>query len=42
MNLDDIIVLEDGRIIGHGTHGDLLQTCPFYRDIYETQMGEAS
>ena len=42
MNLDDIIVLEEGRIIGKGTHAELLETCPTYRDIYETQMGEVS
>ena len=42
MNLDDIIVLEDGRIIGHGSHQELVQSCPVYRDIYETQMGEVS
>jgi len=40
MNLDDILVLEEGRIIGHGTHEELLVSCPMYRDIYKTQMGE--
>ena len=40
MNLDDIIVLEEGKIIGHGTHEDLLQTCEMYQEIYRTQMGE--
>lgn len=40
MNLDDILVLEEGRIIGHGTHEELLETCPMYRDIFKTQMGE--
>ncbi|MBQ6174062.1 MAG: ABC transporter ATP-binding protein [Clostridia bacterium] len=42
MNLDQILVLEEGRIIGKGTHAELLETCPTYRDIYETQMGEVS
>ena len=40
MNLDDIIVLEEGNIIGHGTHEELLESCRMYRDIYKTQMGE--
>ena len=40
MALDQILVLEEGRIIGQGTHEELLQTCPAYREIYETQMGE--
>jgi len=40
MNLDDIIVLEEGSIIGHGTHKQLLESCPMYQEIYRTQMGE--
>lgn len=38
--LDQIIVLEEGRMIGHGTHEELLKSCPAYREIHETQMGE--
>ena len=34
---DKIIVLDDGRIVGTGTHDDLLETCPIYREIYESQ-----
>ena len=34
---DQIIVLEDGRIVGHGTHEDLLATSPTYREINESQ-----
>ena len=41
MSLDEIIVLDEGRMIGRGTHEALLKDCPVYRDIYETQMGEA-
>ena len=40
MNLDDILVLDEGRIIGHGTHEELMRTCKTYRDIYAVQMGE--
>ena len=39
MSLDDIIVLEEGRIIGHGTHDQLLESCPVYQEIYRVQMG---
>ena len=40
MALDQIIVLDEGRAIGHGTHEELLASCPVYREIFETQMGE--
>lgn len=38
MGLDDIIMLDEGRIIGHGTHEELLESCEVYREIYKTQM----
>ena len=38
--LDQIIVLDEGRVIGCGTHEALLASCPVYREIHETQMGE--
>ncbi len=41
MSLDDIIVLDEGEMIGHGTHEELLRDCPVYREIQQTQMGEA-
>jgi len=40
MNLTNILVLEEGKIIGYGNHEHLLQECPMYRDIYQSQMGE--
>lgn len=40
MNLDHIMVLDEGRIIGYGTHEELMGNCPMYIDIYRTQMGE--
>ena len=39
MSLDNIIMLDEGRIIGYGSHEHLLETCPMYKDIYVTQMG---
>ncbi|MCD8075843.1 MAG: ABC transporter ATP-binding protein/permease [Lachnospiraceae bacterium] len=40
MSLDDIIMLDEGDVIGHGTHEELMASCPKYREIYHTQMGE--
>ncbi len=40
MNLTNILVLEDGKIIGWGNHEHLMQNCPVYQDIYQSQMGE--
>ena len=36
---DRILVLDDGQGVGLGTHRELLQTCPVYRDIYLSQYG---
>jgi ATP-binding cassette subfamily B protein len=38
VNADTILVLDDGRLVGHGSHEELLATCDVYRDIYESQM----
>lgn len=38
---DLILVLEDGEIIGSGKHGHLLENCPEYREISDSQMGGA-
>ncbi len=40
-NCDLILVLEDGKIIGKGTHEELLESCQEYREISESQMGGA-
>ncbi len=37
---DQIIVLEDGAVIGKGTHDDLLESCPTYAEIVQSQIGE--
>ncbi len=39
MNMDKILVLDNGKCIGYGTHEELLLGCKDYRDTYEVQMG---
>ena len=39
-NADSIIVMDDGRIDGIGTHENLLETNKIYREVYESQMSE--
>lgn len=41
MHADLILVLDEGRVIGQGTHEELLQSCPVYREIRDSQMGGA-
>ena len=38
MKLDHILVLEDGRMAGYGTHDELLHSCEVYKEIYQSQM----
>jgi ABC-type multidrug transport system fused ATPase/permease subunit len=37
---DKIIVLDDGRMAGIGTHHELLTNCPVYREIYDSQFDQ--
>lgn len=37
MNADVIVVLDDGKMAGLGTHEELLDSCDIYREIYESQ-----
>ena len=37
---DNIIVLEDGRVVGSGKHKDLMKTCPAYIEIAKSQLSE--
>ena len=37
-NADYILVLECGKVVGQGKHEDLLNTCPIYLEIYQTQI----
>lgn len=39
MTADHILVLEDGREIGYGTHEELMKTCQVYHEIADSQMG---
>ena len=39
MHMTRILVLDDGKCVGYGTHEELLKSCPAYREIYEIQMG---
>ena len=39
MGLTHILVMDNGKCIGYGSHEELLEGCPAYREIYQTQMG---
>lgn len=39
LDADQILVVDDGKIIGNGTHQELLSSCPLYREIAELQLG---
>ena len=41
MDADRIIVLDQGRVVGQGTHKELLRDCEVYRQIAESQLSEA-
>jgi ATP-binding cassette subfamily B multidrug efflux pump len=40
MNADKIVVLDEGRVVGQGTHKDLMKTCQVYREIALSQLSE--
>lgn len=40
LNADRILAIDDGRIIGNGTHKELLESCSLYREIAEIQLGK--
>lgn len=39
MDADKILVLDNGELVGMGTHGELLATCRVYQEMYRSQMG---
>ena len=40
MGMTHILVMDNGKCVGYGTHQELLETCPAYRETYQIQMGE--
>jgi ATP-binding cassette subfamily B protein len=42
LNADKIVVLDQGRVVAQGTHGELMRSSPLYREIYESQLGDAN
>ena len=41
MRADEILVLDDGQVVGRGTHEELLRSCPTYLEIAESQLSAA-
>ena len=41
LHADRIVVLDDGRVVGQGTHEELMETCEEYREIAMSQLSEA-
>jgi ATP-binding cassette subfamily B protein len=41
LDADQIVVLDGGRVVGTGTHGELLETCPTYAEIVSSQLAAA-
>jgi ABC-type transport system involved in Fe-S cluster assembly fused permease/ATPase subunit len=39
IDLDNIVLLENGEIIASGTHEKLMESSPLYQEIYESQLG---
>jgi ATP-binding cassette subfamily B protein len=40
-NADQIIVLDQGKVVGKGNHKELLKSCPIYQEIVKSQISEA-
>ncbi len=40
MDADKIIVLNEGEVVGIGTHKELIKTCPIYHEIATSQLTE--
>ena len=39
MHMTKILVLDNGKCVGYGTHEELMKTCAAYRETFELQMG---
>ena len=42
VDADQILVIEDGRLVGRGTHAELIESCPTYAEIVASQLGEGA
>jgi ATP-binding cassette subfamily B protein len=40
LNAGKIIVLERGKVAAEGTHAELMQSSPIYREIFDSQLGD--
>ena len=40
MDADRILVIDDGMLVGNGTHRELMDSCPVYREIALSQLSE--
>jgi ATP-binding cassette subfamily B protein len=40
LNADKIVVIDQGKIAAEGTHAELMQSSPIYREIYDSQLGD--
>ena len=40
MNADKILVLDDGKIVGEGSHEELMKSCPAYKEIAVSQLSK--
>ena len=41
LHADQILVLDEGKVVGMGTHGELMKTCATYQEIARSQLSEA-
>ena len=40
LNADKIVILDQGRIVGEGTHAELMESSSIYQEIYQSQLGD--
>jgi len=40
LHADKIVVIDEGKIVAQGTHGELMQSSPVYQEIYASQLGD--